>query len=142
MFSTSLLAQWCQTTFGLLIPDTGLTFLVGPDMPEMPDEVALITRLPGAGLKFEGAFDQPAFQFAVRGLQQDPNDVTDPLQTGPEQWADTIDGMVLSAAPNSAWGTYVTAVDRAGGGPSPVQRLDAGRRATYTCTYVVTLATG
>lgn len=111
---------------------TGIDGELGPNpMPDMPDRFFLVTLLPGAGLALDDQFDRPSFQVAVRGDQF--------AEFTPNRDAQAIDRLLVKELdyPHTLWGTYVATCTRTGGGPSPLQSYDKGRRVTYTCTYWV-----
>jgi len=118
-----VMRSWFETTFDRP------TYL-GPSLPDMPDDVIIITLMPGGGLVMEGLIDQPAFQVAVRGAQF--GEVTADVK------ANQIDKALLwGDYPHTFWGGRVSSCTRTGGAPSPLGSFDKGRRAMYTCSYIV-----
>jgi hypothetical protein len=123
--SIAKVQRWISEEFG--VPGT-----VGPNpMPDMPDAYVLVTLLPGAGLTMDDQFDRPSFQVAVRGQQF--------AEQTPDAVAQAIDRRLIKELqyPHELWGEYVVTCSRTGGGPSPLQSYDKGRRVIYTCTYWV-----
>lgn len=111
----------------------GIPFFVGPDVPEQPDSMGVITTLPGLGTLNDGLFDQPQFQIAIRGLQRD--------YANAEAVANKVDKLIVFGDyPNEDWGGWVITAYRNSSSPSP-QALDSGRRVVFVCTYVAQEAT-
>jgi hypothetical protein len=100
-------------------------------LPGMPDRVAVVVPVRGGGLVMEGVLDRPEFDLLIRGPQGDPAEA--------EAMAVAADRLILGAAVPVllADGTWLAAVDRPGGGPSPVERGVDGDRATYQATYTL-----
>jgi len=121
--SAKLLAEW-------LTSQLNKPFQVGPDDTEMPDEYGVVTVLPGTGMKREGTFYGAAFQITTRGVQR--------VAATAEDLAKQVDVLLMSPStyPNELWGDYVTSCEWIGGAPSPVLTFDAGRRVTWTCSYL------
>ena len=125
MFSITGFLEWAKDF--LDIPGD-----LGPQpMQDMPDRLMLVTLLPGAGLTMDDQFDQPSFQVAIRGNQFAENT--------PEADMRKLDRELIKGLqyPHDLWGDRVVTCSRTGGGPSPIQSFDKGRRVTYTCTYWV-----
>jgi hypothetical protein len=114
----------------------------GPDVPEMPDRLAVVTSLPGPGESHEGIFDTPGFQLRIRGDQHDP--------AGAQRRALAADRLIrfsgfprMVADPDdpAAVPVYLLRVQRAGGRPSVLgDAADDADRTTYVCTYLPTVA--
>lgn len=105
----------------------------GPDIPDDPGAMIVVTILPGAGYMLEQMLDAPAIQVRSIGGQYDPASAQD-LALGVDQtftrctWPQTIGGRVI------------VNVSRSGGAPSP-DRVDPAGRTHYVCTYVLEVGT-
>lgn len=111
----------------------GIPFKVGPEIPDMPDVLGVVTAEPGQGLINEGLFEIVGFRVQVRGSQNRHSDVA--------SYAKQIDHMIdFGDYPHELWGSYVITAYRGGGGPTPAP-LDNGRRIIYTCSYLAQEAT-
>lgn len=137
VWTTAVIVQWLA---GLGIRPGGTVDVEliaaaepGVAMPEMPDRVAIVVPAPGAGLAMEGVLDRPEFDLMIRGPQGRPLEA--------QAMAQAADRLILAASVPAELGpgTWVTAVDRVGGRPAPVDRGMDGDRATYQATYVTTL---
>lgn len=134
MFSGSLIAASLQAT--MLSKGTRMLFVVGPDMPEEPDLLGVVTLLPGLGLTLEGIADNPFFQVVIRGEPEGPDLNSD----GPLLIATQVDQAICNGSyPHSDWGDYVVGATRTGGRPARLGPADDARRITYTCTYIATI---
>jgi hypothetical protein len=125
VFSIGAFLEWSKSF--LDIPGD-----LGPQpMQDMPDRLMMVTLLPGAGLTMDDMFDRPSFQVAIRGDQF--------AEQTPEADMRKLDYELIKGLqyPHALWGDYVVTCSRTGGGPSPIQSYDKGRRVTYTCTYWV-----
>jgi hypothetical protein len=105
----------------------------GPYVPDMPDNVGVVTTVPGPGLSLEGAADTNGFQLLVRGLQ-------DPTSTdgSAEDNALRADRLILFAdlPAEVTPGVRLLPVSRSGGRPAPLAQEDDGDRITFVCTYL------
>jgi len=121
--NTSLMRDWLKA-------QTTKPWFVTPFDDEMPDVHGLITVVPGPGMLREGTFYNAAIQLSWLGKQR--------VNESAEDFARSTDEMLMDSMlyPHSLWGCRVLSCDWVGGAPSPVQRVDAGRRATWTCTYL------
>lgn len=121
--------------------DTIITWLVGLGVtvplydgagyvPDMPDEIGVVTPVSGAGLQLDGIADTPGFQLRVRGAQNDPGSA--------ERLALEADRRILAApTPVMVGTTRLVSVTRQGGRPAPMSpRPDDGGRTEYVCTYL------
>jgi len=110
--------------------ETGLVVEPGPDVPDMPDRVVVVTATSGAGEAMDGLMERPGFQLRVRGLQNDDNDAA--------SLALRLDKHLRFATPATVAGVRVKAVQRLGDRPTLLGGVgdDAGR-STYTSTYIV-----
>jgi hypothetical protein len=107
----------------------GIKFVVGPDVPDMPDQLGILNLLPGGGLINDGLFDTPQVGVVIRGTQNMFADV--------EAYAKLVDDLIVFGDyPHELWGSYVISAYRAGGAPAP-QQMDSGRRVLFSCTYTV-----
>lgn len=116
-----------------LATQAGIQFRIGPDIPDMPDKVGIVTPEPGTGFLNDGLFESVGFRVEVRGSQNRVDDV--------KALATQVDRLIeFGDYPNQLWGSWVITAFRAGGGPSPRQ-LDNGRRVIFQCSYVAHEAT-
>lgn len=136
MFSGRHVADAIQAYMSVKNPSNDLEFVVGPELPEMPDDLVMVTLTAGAGTSMEEIADSPGIQIVVRGMQEYPDLDLD----GPLRWAMQIDHyMRLESFPSEDWGDYVFQVSRAGGAPTQLSPADDARRIIYTCNYIPTL---
>lgn len=128
MWATKDIIAWLQT-LGVTVPLHPGTQRI----PEMPDRIAVVTPLPGAGLSMEGLADTPGFQLRCRGAQYSPDDA--------EAIAYDADERILAAPFPATIGTVrLTAVTRSGGRPALLSALpDSGNRTEMVATYLTTI---
>jgi hypothetical protein len=112
---------------------TSIKFLIGPDIPDMPDQVGIVTPEPGFGFMNDGLFEAVGFRVEVRGMQNKTEDV--------KALASQVDRLIeFGNYPHELWGSWVISGYRVGGGPAP-RPLDSGRRIIYQCSYIAQEAT-
>lgn len=101
----------------------------GPQIPDMPTRVVVITMSGGGSLQMEGVFDTPSFQVRTRGAHNQYGDA--------EEIAWDLDDYFLFQLSNTEIDTvWVTHFSRAGGAPSQ----DAPGQ--FVCTYIAHSSTG
>ena len=111
----------------------GLTIVIGPRIPSMPDDMVILTRTSGPGLSVENVLDTVGFQVRVRGNQNRPDSV--------ETLADVVDRVFVDADyPLTIGGTHVTVIQRSGGAPAAMPYAPDGDRSNWTCNYLITYA--
>lgn len=93
----------------------------------------VLTRGGGPGLRYEMHFDQPVVTVRSIGKQKD-------YDSG-EQLAAAIDAWMLSPEPVDVGGRRALYVVRAGGGPTHFF-TDKARRAHFSCSYIIPVASG
>jgi hypothetical protein len=133
VISTQQLVQWLSAQC------SDVVFDVGPYMPEMQDNIALITKVTGPGLNTENTFDTIGIHVAVRGPQRDIAGEGAHAET----WADEIDKLFVDAnypmwVPDEN-GWFVNDSGRLGGQPTPMPTED-GERVVFVCTYYMNVA--
>lgn len=102
--------------------------LPGPDVPDAPDRLIIITLQPGAGFVVEQNMEMVAFQARIRGRQNDPADA--------QALAYDVDRAVCAASwPQTIGGLHVAVGTRTGGRPAPIGPLDSSRRQNWTGNY-------
>lgn len=97
------------------------------------DRGILLTRGAGPGLMAEQAFDRPIVAVRCIGLQKNYDDA--------EQFALAVDRWMLAPSPVDMGGVRALFVVRAGGGPAHFF-TDKARRAHFSCSYVIPVASG
>jgi len=113
--------------------ETQVPFRVGPEVPEMPDVLGIVTTEPGQGYVNDGLFEVVGFRVQVRGGQNRHTDV--------EAYARQVDRLIeYGDYPHERWGSWVITAYRSSGGPTPAP-LDNGRRVIYSCSYLAQEAT-
>lgn len=128
MIDDAALAAWLTAT----VDDLGVPFVVGPRIPEFgrADILGVVTGAPGLGLTMEGINNIEAFQLRLVGRERDYQK----LKTSAYQ---VHRALMFANFPGSLWGTWVTSVTTAGGGPVP--ELGDGTdldRVAFVCTYL------
>lgn len=130
MMTTTDFISWLKS----LAPS--LTFLDRPasPLPDKPDRLVMVTRLPGVGETMDGLFDRPLFSVRVRGPAMAPGTV--------EADAILLDAAIRSAALPAVIGdSWVTSIIRFGGlGPMP-GTPDTGQRSEWVASYIATAST-
>ena len=127
---------------GAFLHDMGLAAAVpvydGPDLPDDPGAMLVITMLPGAGFLMEQALDAPAFQVRTVGPQGNPEAAS--------ALAKAVDGAFTAEVwprtlmdPETGESRRVVIVHRSGGGPAQ-DRVDNAQRTHWVCTYVAEIA--
>lgn len=108
---------------------------IGNRMPDMPDRIVAVSIQPGAGLIYEGQFDQPALAIRCRGGSENYEDA--------EFIAYSVDDVFLTAGhPLSMGSVWVTAITRLSGAPAELEQADSQLRTVFTAEYVLTASTG
>lgn len=106
-----------------------------PVMPEFPDELVVVTMLPGTGLVHERAFEVRTFQVRCRSPQNYPMFA--------EYNAYSIDNLLMSMSmPWRPDGAHVIELGWTGGGPAPLPADDSSNRYSWVSNYYCTAATG
>jgi minor capsid protein len=128
MWATKDIIAWLQT-LGITVP----LYPGTQRIPEMPDQIAVVTPLPGVGLSMEGLADAPGFQLRVRGLQRDPDDA--------ETLAYDADRRILGADfPATVGAVRLISITRSGGRPALLSATpDSANRTEMVCTYLTTI---
>lgn len=128
MWATKDIITWLQA-LGVEVP----LYPGTQRIPDMPDRIAVVTPLPGAGLSMEGLADSPGFQLRTRGAQNSPDDC--------EAIAYDADKRILAAGFPAALGdVQLVSVARSGGRPALLSALpDSGNRTEMVCTYLTTI---
>lgn len=126
------LSDWL-VSLGVAIPpntDGAAAPQEGPYIPEEPDQLVIVTMLPGAGFMYEAVADWPAFQLRVRSGQD--------AQSTAEALAQALDLAILRAKyPVTIDGTHIQVVDRIGGAPAVLGPPDDAFRYDYVSNYQV-----
>lgn len=110
-------------------------FAVGPNRPELefPDNLGIVTPMPGPGSGTEGLIDFPVFQIRIRGLT--------PYYAQLANQANMVDqALVFGLYPANIWGSRILTVGRPGSGPVPVNEDPTNQRISFMCNYLVTEA--
>jgi|SRR4051812_48512942 hypothetical protein len=133
MWTTRAIIDWLATLGvgdGLTVD---LVMSPGPYVPVMPDNVGVVTTVPGPGLFLEGAADTSGFQLLIRGVQ-DPTS----KDASAEENALRADRLILTAdlPAEVATGVRLLPLSRSGGRPAPLAQEDDGDRITFVCTYL------
>lgn len=129
MIDDELLAAWLEN----LVDELDVPYTVGPRIPEFgrADVLGVVTPTPGLGLVLEGINEVVGFQIRWVAREADYSK----LKLSAYQ---TDKALLFMEFPGPFWGTWVTSLNRAGGGPTP--ELGDGRdldRVAFTCTYLV-----
>lgn len=110
----------------------------GPDIPDDPGTMLVVTMLPGAGFLMEQALDAPAFQVRTIGPQANAD--------AARALAEAVDGAFTAAVwprtltdPVTSSTRHVVTVHRSGGRPAQ-DRVDNAQRTHWVCTYVAEIA--
>lgn len=128
MIDDTLLAAWLEN----LVDELEIPYVVGPRIPEFgrADILGVVTPTPGLGLTLEGINDVAGFQIRWVARESDYGK----LKISAFQ---TDRALMFADFPGQFWGTWVTSINRAGGGPTP--ELGDGRdldRVAFVCTYL------
>lgn len=101
----------------------------GPEIPNDPGALVVVSWLAGAGFSFEQALDTPGFQLRVIGPQGN--------HLAARELAERLDTELVGrdAWPGLMASRWVVSVRRAGGRPAH-DRTDTASRAHYVCTYL------
>jgi len=139
MIRYSHLRNYLQSYLTSLGYDPLPTFNPGPGedanaVDVSPGRLVLLSKLPGAGLSVEYAFDRPAFQVRVAGKQGDYDD-------GEKLAEDCDTGLLKVDHSQYLEDVWVTSIVRAGGNPA-LLLIDDADRYHFTCTYIAEAATG
>jgi hypothetical protein len=106
-----------------------------PVIPEFPDEIIVVTLLPGTGLDHERAFESRTWQVRCRSPQNNPFIA--------EYNSIAIDGLLMSKSmPWYPINAHVIELGWTGGGPSPMPADDSSNRYSWVCSYYSKSATG
>lgn len=103
----------------------------GPDYPDTPDELFVVTPIAGAGETLEGIGDMVGFQLLTRGPQLDPS--------GAQKMAYHADRAIrFSGFPCDVAGgaLRLARVLRSGGAPALLGPADNAVRSILTCNYL------
>lgn len=132
MVKTSDLKEWLRARHD------DLQFFQGPDIPDYPDAMCILTPTAGGGLSAEQVIDQPAWQLRVAGPQGDPN-VTAAVA---EDLIYAIEADIVINLPNQVLGgRRVIAAQRLGSQPTNLPSDSAGR-VHFTVTVMLTTQSG
>lgn len=128
VFDTAAIISWLQG----LGADQGVPMLpgmVGQEIPDMPDRLAVVTETSGGPLRMEGLEDNPTFQLRFRGRQGDALDA--------QRLALAADRLIVFAPlPATVAGLRVWSVWRSGGRPTALlPDPSPGLRPESQCTY-------
>jgi len=112
--------------------DLAIPFVIGPRIPEFgkADIFGVMTGAPGLGLELEGINNIEAFQLRLVARERDYQR----LKTSAYQ---VHRALMFADFPGPLWGTWVTSITTAGGGPVP--ELGDGSdldRVAFVCTYL------
>lgn len=123
------LADWCASQVSLM--EQAPSFAVGPVVPELefPDNLGIITMMPGAGTEMDDVVRRPAFQVKVRGLL----DYYDQIA----EQANTIDLALMRGPWGALWNTWIMSIEHVGGEPAPSVDDAVAKRITFDCVYIV-----
>lgn len=97
------------------------------------DRGIVLTRGAGPGLAWEQTYDRPIVAVRCIGRQRDYDDA--------ERFALAVDRWMLAPSPVLIGGVRALFVVRAGGGPAHFF-TDKARRAHFSCSYVIPVASG
>jgi hypothetical protein len=135
---TSDVITWLTSMGWDTTQETGCPLVMGPYIPDTPDQICVVTATPGAGFMLEGATDMCGFQARVRGGQS--GDGSTDAQSVTETLAYTLDGLIFNAAYPAvlASGRVLVTAHRLSGMPTPMpQASDDQDRFTYTASYLI-----
>jgi hypothetical protein len=129
------IANWLSANY-TTVSGSRLTCVASPPViPDSPDEIVVVTLLPGTGHDHEKAFEVRSFQIRCRSMQNTP-------------WIAEANSMGIDSLLNSMmmpWqpdGAHVIELGWTGGGPSPLPADDAANRYSWVCSYYGKSATG
>lgn len=103
------------------------------DLKAGAGRMLILTRSGGPGLTMDWAIDQPIVSLRCVGRQRDPEDA--------QLFADAVDAMMLTGSSVTVGSLRVLYVARTGGAPTHIT-TDRSRRAHYSCSYVIPVASG
>ena len=118
--------------------ETGCPLVMGPYIPDTPDNLVVVTATSGPGYMLEGVTDVSGFQARVRGGQSGDGSTT--AQEATESLAYALDGLIFNAAFPCVLGSgrVLVAAHRLAGIPTPMpQASDDSSRMTYVCSYLI-----
>lgn len=115
--------------------------VVGGRIPEVPNRIIAVQMGAGPGLAMEGLFDTMTFQVTCRGAENNLSDA--------ETMALEVDGILtgrdsrlkVKSENFMIDNVYVSQCTRSGGSPSQLSMIDSQSRYTFTCNYIVQIAT-
>jgi hypothetical protein len=108
---------------------------VPPVMPDFPDEIVIVTLLPGTGLDHERAFEVRTFQIRCRS----PQNVPEYAEFNSIMIDNHLMSMMMPWKPD---GAFVNELGWTGGGPAPLPADDSSNRYSWVCSYYCKAATG
>ena len=106
-----------------------------PVVPDSPDNIVVVTMLPGTGHDYDKAFEVRNFQIRSRSIQNNPQ-IAEANSMGIDS---LFNSMKMPWNPN---GSHVIELGWTGGGPSPLPADDSANRYSWVCTYYAKAATG
>lgn len=128
-------SNWLGTNYRNAAGNTLMCTPYPPVIPDSPDELVIVTMLPGTGFDHERAFEIRSFQIRCRSLQNTPW-IAEANSMG-------IDTLLMSMMmPWKPDGAFVNELGWTGGGPSPLPADDTANRYSWVCTYYCKSATG
>lgn len=128
-----IIADWIATLGWDMTQETGWPVVSGPEMPDAPDKIIVLTGSGGPGyLTEEAGIDGQTFQARLRGPAND----ADAAQAAIKQ----LDELVLGAVfPVVVDGVTISHVHREGSPPVPLPLDPNDRRFEYTVNYIILL---
>lgn len=136
--ATSDVITWLTSLGWDTNQETGVPLYMGPYVPDSPDQVAVITPVPGAGFMREGATDMCGFQARVRGPQG--GDGSPDAQAAAESLAYALDRLIFTAAypVRLSSGQVIVTAHRLTGMPAPMSGMpDDADRFSLTASYLI-----
>lgn len=133
--SGSMIADWLSINY-LDADGQPVTCISSPPViPDSPDNIVVVTMLPGTGHDFDRAFEIRTFQVRCRSLQNNPQ-----IAEANSMEIDTLfNSMKMPWRPS---GAHVIELGWTGGGPSPLPADDTSNRYSWVCSYYAKSATG
>lgn len=115
-----------------------IKYFQGPNIPDYPDKMCVVTPAPGGGLDVEMSIDNPAWQLRVIGPQGDPNATASVT----EDLIYAIEAEIILNAPRVVMGgKRVKASQRFGSQPTNLPPDTAGR-VHFVVTVLLTTESG